>query len=99
MEPPICYHAAAGDANRPVAAQRRVSRTRSLEADFSPQTGVDAQSLPADRPKLHFQAGEITRNMECEAPRGLHRLPVWASAIEFEIGSADMEGDLARSDR
>jgi hypothetical protein len=34
MEPSICYHAAAGDANQPVAPQRRALRKRPLEAFY-----------------------------------------------------------------
>jgi hypothetical protein len=34
MEPSICYHAAAGDANQPVAPQRRASRTWPLEGFY-----------------------------------------------------------------
>src|SRR5215470_3179802 len=58
-----------------------------------------SSALAADRPELHLEAGKLTRDMEGEPARALHRLPVGAGAIELEIGDAGMIRDLARRNR
>ena len=50
-------------------------------------------------PRARAEVGEIARDMDREAARGLNLLPMRAVAVELEIGGAGIERQLPRRDR
>ena len=53
----------------------------------------------ADRPQFQPQIGEFARDVDREAARGLHLLPVRAVAVQLEIGGPGIERQLPRRHR
>ena len=60
---------------------------------------MPAAPLTPDRPQFEPEVGEFSRDMDREAARGLHLLPMGAVAVELEIRAAGIEGYLPRRDR